>query len=217
MLYVDNCEVKSKIPELLKKYTNDITVQKLEIGDYVFGEGDDTSVIERKTTSDFLSSIYDGRLSAQAFNMKSSYNKRLFIVEGGFPVVYDRQTARKRASFVGALSKLYTKFGVSVIVTPDAEVTAMFIADSYLSSATKDNSKLAPVHKHGKSKVEITENILCQIPHVGRQNAINLLNKFGSIQGVVNATVTDLVTVDGIGKTRATVITDFLQDKYEAK
>jgi len=217
MLYVDNCEVKSKIPELLKKYTSDITVQKLEIGDYVFGEGDETSVIERKTTSDFLSSIYDGRLFAQAFNMKNSYKKRLFIVEGGFPVVYDRQTARKRASFVGALSKLYTKFGVSVIVTPDSEVTAMFIADSYLSTESKDIDKLAPVHKHGKGKLEITENILCQIPHVGRQNAINLLTKFGSIQGVANAKISELVTIEGIGKTRATVITDFLQDKYEVK
>jgi ERCC4-type nuclease len=210
MLYVDNCEVKSKIPEYLKKYTNDFTVQKLEIGDYVYGD----TAIERKTTADFLHSIYDGRLWKQAFNMMTNYKKSIFIIEGGFPVVYDQQTFRKRASFLGAVAKLLHKYNASIIVTPDAESSAMIIADGYLTLENKDESKLAPVQKCGKTKTEIIENILCQIPHVGRARAMAILKQYGSIQTVSSLSVEDLQGIEGIGKTRATVIAEFLQADY---
>jgi ERCC4-type nuclease len=51
IILIDNGEKDSKIPDLLKKVP--ILFENLEIGDLI---------IERKTSKDFIASIFDGRI-----------------------------------------------------------------------------------------------------------------------------------------------------------
>ena len=65
------------------------TVDHLEIGDIVFKRHDGSyiCIIERKTVSDYMSSISDGRLKNQAIRIKTYSNEApvIYIVEGHLP------------------------------------------------------------------------------------------------------------------------------------
>jgi len=180
MLFVDKRE-PTEIVSLLREYGTPITREELVIGDYVTGEW----VIERKETKDFLSSIFDNRLWDQAYNMLINYRHPVFIIEGGFPVVYDKYTLRKQRVFVGALVKLMHSYNCNCIMTPDKEGTAYFIRTLY-SSLTEKKETLKPVVKKGKTYSEIKENILAQIPHIGRKTAKELLKQFHTIENVIS-------------------------------
>ena len=57
IILIDNREKDSKIPDLLKNKGIPILFENLEIGDYIIGD----LVIERKTSKDFIPSIFNGR------------------------------------------------------------------------------------------------------------------------------------------------------------
>ncbi|MEM3406167.1 MAG: ERCC4 domain-containing protein [Nitrososphaerota archaeon] len=62
MILIDYREKESGIPKLLIKKNIPINFENLKIGDYIIGD----IVIERKTSKDFVASIFDGRIFEQA-------------------------------------------------------------------------------------------------------------------------------------------------------
>ena len=64
-------------PEVIKRAEKhfDVTVEMMEVGDVQFGD----LIIERKEVADFISSIFDGRLSEQPINM-SRFPLRFIII-----------------------------------------------------------------------------------------------------------------------------------------
>jgi len=204
MIYVDIKE-PDEIVKLLKHHQCPVEVTNLIIGDYTFGEW----VIERKTTSDFLSSIFDGRLWEQVYTMMINYEHPIVVIEGGFPVVYDRQSYHKRKVFIGAITRLLRSFKCSVIVTPDIDGTAEFVSGLYKSLEIKKDT-LKPVLKKGKTPEEIRENILCAIPSIGRRTAKNILKQFHTIKNVANSNLETLASVKGVGVRRAKLILRYL-------
>jgi len=63
-IVVDERERKSGIPDLLRAIGINIEMKTLPIGDYIVGP---ETVVERKSISDLVSSIFDGRLFDQAW------------------------------------------------------------------------------------------------------------------------------------------------------
>ena len=61
-IVVDEREKKSGIPDLLKEIGINLEIKTLPIGDYIVAP---ETVVERKTISDLISSIFDGRLFDQ--------------------------------------------------------------------------------------------------------------------------------------------------------
>ena len=78
-IIVDNRERKSGISEELSDLDVNFEFSQLELGDFILS---DDCVVERKTISDFLSSLVDGRLFSQAKNLKDHFDKVLYILEG---------------------------------------------------------------------------------------------------------------------------------------
>ena len=62
-IIVDERERKSGIPDLLKSVGLNLEMKTLPIGDYIVAP---ETVVERKTISDLVSSIFDGRLFDQS-------------------------------------------------------------------------------------------------------------------------------------------------------
>ena len=58
IILIDNREKDSGIPDILKEKRIPILFENLEIGDYIIGD----LIIERKTSKDFIASIFDGRI-----------------------------------------------------------------------------------------------------------------------------------------------------------
>lgn len=89
--------------QTLRKRGASVQVRTLDVGDYVIGE----YAIERKTTHDFVSSLYGGRLFEQAQRISSSYEAYLLIVEGDIQeVLNDLKNPRV---FWGTPSLLYRR------------------------------------------------------------------------------------------------------------
>ncbi|MEM3407381.1 MAG: ERCC4 domain-containing protein [Nitrososphaerota archaeon] len=78
MILIDYREKDSGIPRLLMKKNIPISFENLEIGDYIIGD----IVIERKTSKDFIASIFDGRIFEQAGKISSYTNKSILLIEG---------------------------------------------------------------------------------------------------------------------------------------
>ena len=76
-LYVDDREPIQIITELRKRVDNVVT-GRYDSGDYVFGEVG----IERKSLSDALASLHDGRYFRQIKELKDHYKKPLVLFEG---------------------------------------------------------------------------------------------------------------------------------------
>ena len=84
-IIVDNRERKSGISEELSDLDVNFEFSQLELGDFILS---DDCVVERKTISDFLSSLVDGRLFSQAKNLKDHFDKVLYILEGDISEIY---------------------------------------------------------------------------------------------------------------------------------
>src|SRR2546422_7704689 len=75
----DNREERSGVPEELSKRNVELQKLTLTIADYVVSS---RVAIERKEGTDFVGSIFDGRLFEQAHRLRETYEFPIIIVEG---------------------------------------------------------------------------------------------------------------------------------------
>jgi Fanconi anemia group M protein len=69
-------------------------------------------------------------------------------------------------------------------------------------------------HKSYHSLKEEQEYIISAFPEIGLKNARLLLSHFGSVQGIVNASLEELVAVKGIGEKTGQKIYDLSRREY---
>jgi Fanconi anemia group M protein len=122
-LIVDHRE--SKLIKQLEQKQETITFETkaLDIGDIIVS---DDVAIERKTGSDFISSIIDGRLFEQMLRLLDTYPNPILILES-FDYLALENTGMNLSSIYGALAYISYKLGVSVIPTVTTEDTLIVI------------------------------------------------------------------------------------------
>jgi Fanconi anemia group M protein len=74
-----------------------------------------------------------------------------------------------------------------------------------------EDKKRAKFSEDKEAQLAMVENL----PDVGTAIAMAILNQFGTLKRVINATKEELVAVDGIGEKRAEKILRFLEKTYE--
>lgn len=77
-LFADMRERASGIPQALRAKGLEVRMKHLRAGDYVLAPH---MAVERKTTADFIQSIFDKRLFAQAQSLRASFAHPLFLLE----------------------------------------------------------------------------------------------------------------------------------------
>jgi len=215
-VYVDEREKRSGVPELLiRKYGMVVTFKNLPVADYVVSE---RVAIERKSVSDFLKSLTDGRLFNQAKRLKEAYPKPFIIVEGKWDYVARAERASKAAS--SALASLVYDFGIGVIYALTKEDTARVI--KFLAEREQgEQRRKVPVKAQGKppiGDVRQWQLFLVQcLPGVGPKLAERLLERFGSVRAVFNASVAELGKVDGLGLSKAQEIVKVLTAPWKIR
>jgi len=195
-----------EIVDLIKSKGYQVEITSLPIGDYTFGE----VCIERKSTADFLRTLYSSRMWDQAFNMMRSYRKPIFLIEGGFIYPYDSLTRKKFISMSRAIGRLIARFNSSVVMTSDIQMSSSVIASIYHASESKGGLK--PVQRKGKTREEILENKLVCLPGVGRVTAKLLIKKFKSLLNIMNSTPEELSSLKGINLKRGERILRLLRE-----
>ena len=99
-IVVDEREKKSGIPDLLKGIGINLEIKTLPIGDYIVAP---ETVVERKTISDLVSSIFDGRLFDQCNRLKEHYQFPILLIESN-------QLAQMRANLNSSIRLIQTSY-----------------------------------------------------------------------------------------------------------
>ena len=200
-----------EIADLLHGAGIGVEKRQLSVGDYVI---DSETAVERKTASDFVRSLFDGRLLDQCSRLSSAYPNALLIVEGNFgEEVIWRENPR---AFWGALVALYMEKRVIPFFTPSKEQTANFLV--VLAKRRWERREVKLQIRQRPRVLSLREKqlyVVQGLPSVGMELAERLLRHFGSVRSVMKASESELMAVDGIGKTKASAISFLLDAPFE--
>lgn len=193
--------------EYLKDFGATVKIQSLTVGDYIVS---DRMIIERKTRDDFESSIIDQRIFSQLERMKEVYSNPVLIIEG-----IDEMERIGRKAMLGAYASMIGRFGVSLFFTRNMTGTAEIIY-SFAKHEQEAKSNMLRIKPRVKtySLADNQRAVIEALPKIGPKTAINMLNHFGSIQNIVNATEKELTEIDKIGKKKAELIKQILNTEF---
>jgi ERCC4-related helicase len=207
-IIIDDRETSSKVVEVLSDMGAMITLQRLPQGDFAIG---DRILVERKTARDFVDTLIERDLLGQVKAMAEAVTRPVVIIEGGD--LYSQRDIHPNA-IKGVLAALTIDMGVSLLFTSDAEDTArMLFVLAKREESERSERKVHP-HKVHHSVREEQEYIISAFPDIGLKNARLLLSHFGSVQGIVNASLEELVAVKGIGEKTGQKIYDLSRREY---
>ena len=206
-IVVDERERKSGIPDLLKGVGVKVELKNLPVGDYIVAS---ETVVERKSIYDFISSVFDGRLFDQCNRLKEHYDNPAIIIEGNIDEI-DKITENPLV-FYGAISSVVLDFKIPVIPTPNAASTAKLLVAMCARQGQMKGPFLKKIKKSGDMNNQQL-SILCSLPGVGEKLATRMLEKFGSPNNSLNASVADLAKIQGMGDARAHKIRKILDAK----
>jgi len=206
-IIVDERERKSGIPDLLKSVGINVEIKTLPIGDYIVAP---ETVVERKSLSDFVSSVFDGRLFDQCSRLKEHFQHPILLVEGNLDEI--DEITENPLIFYGTIATIALDFKIPIIPTPNASHTAKLL----VSMCSRKESAKGPFLKKIKKSNNLQKqqlSTLCSLPGIGEKLAVRMLEKFGSPLRVFNATSSELAKVNGLGQARAKKIQNMLQTK----
>ena len=206
-LIVDNRERNIDIIKTLEKAETSLEFQNLPVGDYILS---DRICVERKTVRDFEASIIDGRLFDQIQRIKEYYESPILIIEG------EEVFNLGRNIIEGTLIAIYTDYNIPVIFSKNPEDTSRIL---YMIAKREQTDKKREPSQKGKYRIATNSDfqisIIGNLPGIGTKLAQKLLQYFGSIKNIANASIDDLTKVDKIGKKKATYIFNIINAKYE--
>ena len=210
LIRVDHREMASGVPECLGALEWVITqVEQLEMADYVLSS---RVAVERKSASDFVSSILDKRLFSQVEQLKQVFDLVVYLVEG--EDLYSVRRVHPNA-IRGALSYLMILGGVSVVRTSTPEDSAVLLATMarHEQQGLGYELSLNPKRRNRSRRLQM-RYLVEDLPGIGPRMADRLLQSFTTVRSVFSASEADLCRVAGIGPTRARRIVALLSDEY---
>ena len=206
-IVVDERERKSGIPNILKSIGLNPEMKMLPLGDYIVAP---ETVVERKSISDLMASVFDGRLFDQCARLKEHFEHPIVLLEGNVDEI--EEITENPMSFYGALSTVVLEFKIPVIPTPSALHTAKLL----VSLCAKKDSPNGPYLKKIKKSPDLEKQqlaVLCSLPGVGEKFGVRILEKFGTPLKAFSATAAELAKVEGLGTARSKKIKKTLNTK----
>jgi ERCC4-type nuclease len=170
-------------------------------------------VVERRTGSSLLRGITDKTLFTSAIYLRERFEIPVLIIEG--QVDYTYASFRPQA-VRGALSSMLLEYGVNVLSVPSVEETVVTIA----MMARQEQVGIPEISLVPKRKVvdlpDMQRRVVEMLPGCGMVMARELLQHFGSVKRIANATEAEFQSVRGIGAKRAAEMVRILNAEYEA-
>lgn len=178
-IIVDIREKHSLVYSYLVGMNVNAKFEKLDIGDFLVGD----VVIERKSFSDFQSSMMDKRLLSQLVELKK-YPKCFLMLEG---FLFDYSNARIHENAIrGMILSCVLDFGIPIIYTKNEEDSAkmLLVLAKRLEKEKKDISL-----RYKKSEMSFEEQkqfILEGFHGIGPTTAKALIEKFKTLEKIFN-------------------------------
>ena len=208
-IIIDHRESRSPVMRFLSQKDIIVEPQQLDVGDYIISS---RIGVERKTVDDFLNSLIDGKLFVQMKNLRATYSRPLLVVEG--EGLLTKRNINHNAIF-GSIVSIIVDFGIPIITTRTPQETADFL--SVMAHREQKEGNRAVAIRGEKTARTISEQqqfLIEGLPNISAVLAQRLLQHFGSIRSLANATEEDLCQVNGIGKNIAVDILKILNAEY---
>jgi Fanconi anemia group M protein len=208
MILIDKREKNSMVVAELIGRKQEMQMQQLAVADYIIGD----IAIERKTISDFVSSMLSKRLHRQIEEMKQ-YPRQMLVIEG-MDVHPLQEFGKINPNAVrGMLLSIMLDFRIPVVFTKDCAETAEFLVllEKRQSRAPKEFSMMAK--KRASNIYEQQQFILEAFPGIGPATAKALLKQFGSVKNVMNADEQELINAK-LHKNKASAMKKIIEAKY---
>jgi len=237
----DTREKRTFVIRYLKEFKDIALVEKqLEIADYLVQSNKGTIAIERKTATDFLNSIRDGRIFEQIEALKEYEDARI-ILEGGifthaktkvcftidsigkalnakFKSRTQPRTVWATRFFVNphALTAIFRKIqdeGIKIIPSGSAYDTADLLR--FWATYAEEREKQILIRNKPKTEDEFTNQVfmVAGLPGIGSKQAEALLKTFGTPMHVFSAFLSydpNRFPVDGIAEIKIKKIKEVL-------
>lgn len=174
------------ISEIQSSNKASLELKSLKIGDYLIGE----TVIERKTTSDFISSMLSKRMVEQLKQMHS-YKKRLLIIEGKTKELFKNDTNLNPNAVRGFILSIMSNYETPIIFAKNHKETAKYLV-LFAKQQLKPKSEISLHSRIPKTPKEQKKYVLESFPNIGPKKAELLLKKFKTLTEVFNATEEEL-------------------------
>ncbi|MBU4308683.1 MAG: hypothetical protein KJ566_02725 [Nanoarchaeota archaeon] len=189
---IDYREKNSLVYSELKSLGFDVQFRELKVADYLINN----VAIERKTISDFKSSMINKRLTNQ-LNELQQYPNQILLIEGlDEQELYsdDSEIGISANAIRGFLLSILLNYKVPVLFTKNYKDTARFM--SVLAKRKPKESSLR-VKKKAHNKKEQLQFILEGFPGIGPKTSKKLLENFKTIQEIINLPKEDLEKILG--------------------
>lgn len=211
MIVIDTREKNSLVISEIAERNVIYELRPLAVADYIIGD----IAIERKTVSDFISSMLNKRLLRQLEELKQ-YPKKLLIIEG----IEERELYSEEGSGInpnairGMLLSVVLNYQVPIIFTKNYMDTVSFLILLEKRQNRGEKEISFRVRKKTNNIYEQQQIIMEGFPGIGPSTAKALLKKFKTIKAIVNAKDTDLLKV--INKNKADTIKKIASWKYKS-
>lgn len=209
--------------ELIKNNNSfkDIVIEKesLDLGDIIIRDKDNNDILiyERKSISDLIASIKDGRYTEQSYRLNGLEHHNhniIYLIEGNI----NKNLKEKQMVFSSMFSINYYK-GFSLMRSSNIEETAYILCNT-LIKIIKEKEK-TPYYKNTQSISEIKEEksyssvikkkknanithdnfgeiVLCQIPGISSVTACAIMKEYITINNLIDCIKKDNKCLDSI-------------------
>ncbi|MEM1628807.1 MAG: ERCC4 domain-containing protein [Desulfurococcaceae archaeon] len=209
-IVIDSRE-NSKHPEFRESFVKEglkVSIQELPAGDFLLIAPPDkrSILVERKTIDDLANSIRDNRLWEQSEVLmeiaKRDGHKPLLLIEGSFTYL-ERYRGWKIQSILRAIDTLVLDLEIPVLYAPHKEATIAWLIAKAKSLGSSEGKRLMRLRVE-KKPMSLNDRILYVAESVaGPLLARKLLKKFSTLRNIANASIYELMMVEGIGEKRA--------------
>jgi len=190
-IIVDTREKQSLIPSLLINEGCEIEYRLLHVGDYIVKN----TVIERKTLSDFIGSMLNKRLNRQLNSLKDQKNK-LLLIEGIEEQLHENSPNINPNAIRGYILSILLNYQIPILFTKNQKDTAKFLKVLALKPEKEPEMGINDKPKPKNTKEQL-QYLIEGFPGIGPKTAKKLLEKYGTIKNIINASEEDLEKLIG--------------------
>jgi len=216
-----------KVARLIGGLFGEVEVFSLPLGDVLLVHEGGSVLVERKTIRDFFSSVRSNRLWDQLLRFMKveeilgfKVKRRILLLDGDFEnylePLLEAYSAKDLQVFwsqiMGALLEILYVYDTPIIVAENKEALRAFFKTLARREETGLNDKLPTARwyrKRPRTELPVKDRkryVLSALPLIGETLAKNLLDHFGTISNIANASVKELQGVPKIGKKKAEII-----------
>ncbi len=207
-VFIDTREPIAAWTELLIPYCHlELQEQYLTCADILVGG----IAIERKTATDLLRSLHDGRLFSQIREAKHFYRRYLLLVEGGFEQLSESELSQIKPALLSVAAQWQTP----IVRSRDLAHSAAII--DILAMQELMRGRHTPQQRIQIASTDVCTQILQGFNGIGEKRALRLLKKFGTLRAVLSADIQDLIADTGLPESVAKAMLETLDRRYSTE